>query len=94
MQGFIQEIVEKEALAGNGSAVAGTAPTPKQAEGQTQTQQEIAAEDDDARPWRGVFAPRHERKTLFMTEMQFRIADLPKRQPHVTISPRWIDEDE
>ena len=94
LQGYIQEIVEKEALAGNGSEVARAAPAPEQLAGQTEAQEEIVDEDDDARPWRGVFARGRERKTLFTTEMQFRIADLPKREPHVAISPRWIDDDE
>lgn len=94
LQALIQDIVEKEALTGNSSEDASATPTPERVSGQRQAQQEIVDEDEDARPWRGVFAPGHERKTLFTTEMQFRITDLPKREPHVSISPRWIDDDE
>jgi hypothetical protein len=94
LQGYIQEMVEKEASTETDSEIARTACTPEQIAGQAQAEKEIVDEDDDARPWRGVFTPVRERKTLFTTELQFRLADLPKREPHVTISPRWIDDDE
>ena len=95
LQELVQDVVEREALTDNGSELAGTtSPTSDQGAGPSQVEQETLEDDDDARPWRGVFAPGHDRKTLFTTEMQFRIDDLPRREPHVTISPRWIDDDE
>lgn len=94
LQGFIQDIVENEA-ASHGSEFMG----PAESKGQTDNpdrgdRQAGHNDDDDEAPWRGVFAPPTERKTLFTTEVQFRISDLPRRKPHVTISPRWVDDDE
>ena len=95
LQGLIQDIVEKEAASvGNGTEVTETAQSTTQRVGELPLQQDVPDDDDSETPWRGVFAPAHERKTIFTTEMQFRIADLPRREPQVTISPRWVDDDE
>jgi hypothetical protein len=94
LQGLIQDIVEMEASAGNDTEVTGAAQSTTQLVGELPSQQDVPDDYDDETPWRGVFAPAHERKTIFTTEMQFRIADLPRRKPQVTISPRWVDDDE
>jgi hypothetical protein len=90
---FIQEIVEKEALVGNGTEINVAMKPPHKPDG-PQPAPGALDEDDMDTPWRGVLALEHDRETIFTTEMKFRIADLPRREPQVTISPRWIDDDE
>jgi hypothetical protein len=94
LQGFIQDLIEKEASATNGSEAALAAQSAHAPDGGLQAKPDAPDEYDDETPWRGVFAPVHERKPIFTTEMEFRISDLPRRKPHVTISPRWVDDDE
>ena len=94
LQGFIQDIVENEASASNGSELTDPARSTGQMDNNPDDRQVSPDDSEDETPWRGVFAPAPKRKTLFTTEMQFRIGDLPRRQPHVMISPRWVDDDE
>ena len=89
LQGFLQEIVEKEASVANGAQEAGTEPT-----GGLRGIPEAADADESETPWRGVFAPPRDREILFTAEVEFRIADLPRREPQIAISPRWLDDDE
>src|SRR5713101_4638918 len=72
LQGLIQDIVEKEAATvGNSTEVTETPPSTTQRVGELPLQQDVPDDYDGETPWRGVFAPAHQRKTIFTTEMQF-----------------------
>jgi len=61
--------------------------------GDPQTTCVIVDPDELKTPWRGVFAPPHDRETIFTTEVEFRVADLAVREPHVNINARWLDDE-
>lgn len=92
LQGFLQEIVDKEASVANGIQV--TVAAQSEPAGRSQAAPDAADAGESETPWRGVFAPPRDRETLFTAEVAFRIADLPRREPQVAISPRWLDDDE
>jgi hypothetical protein len=93
LQGFLQEIVEKEASVANGTEVTAATQSGTQPGDGPQAAPDASDAESEA-PWRGVFAAPRDRETFFTAEVEFRIADLPRREPQVAISPRWLDDDE
>lgn len=53
-----------------------------------------ADDGDGPRPWRGVFAPALPHEELFSQTMNVSTRDLPSWHPHVTLSQRWVADDE
>ena len=94
LQGFLQEIVEKEASVANGTQVTVAAQAGTEPAGGPQAAADAPDADESETPWRGVFSLPRDRETLFTAEGEFRIADLPRREPQIAISPRWLDDDE
>ena len=47
---------------------------------------------DSATPWRGVFAMEYGRPALFVKSVP--VDSLPRWEPQITISPRWVAEDD
>ncbi len=45
-------------------------------------------------PLRGVYAPRRRRPILFSQEVEFQMADLPRRKRHIAITPRMLASEE
>jgi hypothetical protein len=43
--------------------------------------------------WRGVFSPHYRRKILFLQEVEFKTADLPKWHPKVFIDRRTLERE-
>lgn len=41
---------------------------------------------------RGVYAPSVPRRVIFSEVLEFRIADLPRREPQIYIDPRHLED--
>ncbi len=52
------------------------------------------SDSEDERPWRGVFAPEHEREVIFTQELQLRLRELPEWEPYLALDPRWLEDDQ
>ena len=50
--------------------------------------------EPDSSLWRGVYAPRRRRPILFSQEVEFQMADLPRRKRHIAITPRMLASEE
>jgi hypothetical protein len=80
MEGFIGQLLDKESLVANGSTLPpATAPQPDAASDNVQD------EEEEERPWRGVFVPPRERQVLFTRELNLEAAALPKREAAVNM---------
>ena len=50
--------------------------------------------EPDSSAWRGVYTPRRRRPILFSQEVEFQMADLPRRKRHIAITPRMLASEE
>ena len=51
-------------------------------------------EDDDDRPWRGVFVVEYPEKVTGRCTVSFRDGEQPKWNPPVTLEARWFEDDD
>src|SRR4051794_14137551 len=72
-------------------ATLGRPPEMERGDGESPAPEPAAAEEaDDESPWRGAFPLEPPRRELFTQEVNLRTSALPRWQPEVVISPRWV----
>jgi hypothetical protein len=71
-----------------------TRPADVATHGSREASPRAAPNEEDVRPWRGVFSPATDHDKLLSFEVEIRVEDLPTWEPQVIINPRWTADDD